>query len=377
MQWLAVGAAALGAFIAAGIILAALLVVRRARRARAFPGAGKNRKRSTTAIAPFMGMRGGRRRTDQDSDWGVHLVTHPDFAQRETRLGEMIADMRELILRLTEIISKAGTASGDATGRFAHAKEALANLDIEDDDILTEVKGILLNEIDNVVKTNETLKQQLVAAESNMANQKKEIEVLKTTVWIDPLTQLPNRAAFDEYIAESMRRLRNNRQLFSLFMIDIDNFKRINDTYGHVDGDRILKGVAAKIKEMVRANDFACRYGGEEFAVIFPDTPSEEAFPVGERMRAAIEKSEFTIGDMVVGVTISGGIAQCAYERDPESFIAVADKAMYQSKAKGRNRITLGEDHIKEAWTMGEEELRIVDDDAPSGDGSAPASKPA
>lgn len=277
-----------------------------------------------------------------------------EMKERENRLAEMLAEMRELILRLTEIVATADTASGEASARFEQARRTLDNLDLDGDAGLTELKTVLLTEIDKVVKTNETLKRQLVVAQTGIATQKKEIEELKTSVRVDNLTQLPNRAAFDERLREVMYKVKRLREVFCLLMLDIDFFKKVNDTYGHVNGDRILKEIAAKIKESIRLDDFAARYGGEEFAVILPDTPTEEALAVAERMRDAIKAAPFELDGKPLTVTISGGLAQCREECEPEELIRIADKALYQSKSKGRNRITLGGDKIKEPWTTGE-----------------------
>lgn len=275
---------------------------------------------------------------------------------RETRMAEMLGEMRELILRLTEIVAKTDSASGEANERFQEARRTLDNLEMADDASLGEIKAMLVHEIDKVVTTNEFLKRQLIMAQNGMASQQKEIETLKSTVRVDSLSQLPNRAAFDERLKEAMYRLERTHEAFSLLMLDIDFFKRLNDTNGHVAGDKVLKGIAKKIKECLRQDDFVARYGGEEFVAILPATPSEEALAVAERIRHSIENAIFVVDGKSLSVTISGGVALCSSSCEADKLIAIADRAMYESKRKGKNRISLGGDDIKEAWTTGEVE---------------------
>lgn len=274
--------------------------------------------------------------------------------ERESKMSEVLSEMLELILRLAEIVVSTDSASGDAGLCFEQARKALENLDEDSENEIRELKNVLLSEIDNVVKSNGLLKQQLVKAQTGITNQKEEIDKLKTKAQMDTLTQLFNRAAFDDRLREVFLKWRHLREVFSLLMMDVDHFKQINDNYGHVHGDRILGEIAGKIKECIRDEDFAARYGGEEFAIILPDTPAEEALAVGTRIRETVERTHFVIEALPLKITVSGGIAQSGMAWTVQDMIDVADKALYISKNKGRNRITLGEDRIKEPWTTGE-----------------------
>lgn len=295
-----------------------------------------------------------QRKNDGKTD---KILKKETLEEREAKLSDMLGEMRELILHLTEIIARTNSATGEASERFDEAKLALEHLemDAEDSDIsLSHVRFLLLTEIDRMVQSNATLKKQLVAAETGIHRQKQEIDKLKTKARIDPLTQLFNRAAFDDLIQEAFNNWKRSREVFSLLMLDVDHFKDINDTHGHLHGDRILKEIAGKIREGVRDKDYASRYGGEEFAVILSDTQSEEALAVGTRIREAIERSHFQVDSNPLHITISGGIAQAGTSNSAVDIIDIADKALYRSKKRGRNRITLGEDTIRESWTSGE-----------------------
>lgn len=274
--------------------------------------------------------------------------------ERETKLGEMLGEMRKLILQLTEIVARTNNASGEASERFEEARSALANLGIDPDINFGQVRFILLSEIDKMVQSNAILKKQLMTAQIDMSSQQDEIDKLKTRAHMDTLTQLLNRAAFDDHLRAAFSRWEQEHEIFSLLMLDVDHFKKINDSYGHLHGDRILKEIADKIKIGTRDNDTAARFGGEEFAVIFRDTPAEEALAIGQRIRETIERFHFQVDNNPVHMTISGGIAQSSAGSTAEEVVDIADKALYQSKERGRNRITLGEDRLKEAWTSGE-----------------------
>ena len=158
---------------------------------------------------------------------------------------------------------------------------------------------------------------------------------------VDPLTKLNNRRYFDESLSKEFNRYKRNNSQFSLLLFDIDHFKKFNDTYGHDVGDLVLIHVASAAKEAVRVNDVICRFGGEEFTVIMPDTDSDGAFVVAERIRAAIEalRVSTTHGDL--SVTVSIGVSVIEPEIASEVLLKHADQALYYSKSQGRNRSTI------------------------------------
>jgi diguanylate cyclase (GGDEF)-like protein len=158
----------------------------------------------------------------------------------------------------------------------------------------------------------------------------------------DRMTGLYSHYFFEKTLEEEMERARRYKSTFSLVMFDIDHFKKFNDTYGHVQGDVIIKEIARLLTQSVRQVDFPARYGGEEFAVILPSVDAKGALVVAERLRKRVEKHDFPGDHGPLYVTISVGVA----EFDPEATYAAseivreADKALYQSKERGRNRVT-------------------------------------
>ncbi|MEO7673989.1 MAG: sensor domain-containing diguanylate cyclase, partial [Pyrinomonadaceae bacterium] len=162
-----------------------------------------------------------------------------------------------------------------------------------------------------------------------------EFEQLSVT---DPLTGLLNRRYLEERLAEEITRSKRHRFSMSLMMLDVDNFKSYNDSFGHPAGDGALTAVAEILKETLRGADVAARYGGEEFAILLPQTSIEEAAQIGERIRKRIERTEFAKRQ----VTVSIGIASCSGEIDtPKDLISAADVALYAAKNHGRNNVQI------------------------------------
>ena len=156
----------------------------------------------------------------------------------------------------------------------------------------------------------------------------------------DTLTNIYNRRYFSFRFNEEFERAKKYKLTFSLLMIDIDHFKKINDNYGHLVGDVVLRGTVKLIKESIREVDFLARYGGEEFVVILPQTDREGAFLVGERIRKSIASASIKAFDEVLNITVSIGIANYPVNSVyPNLLIEVADKALYKAKQKGRNRV--------------------------------------
>lgn len=161
---------------------------------------------------------------------------------------------------------------------------------------------------------------------------------------IDGLTGLYVHRYFQLLLDKEIERSRRYNRPFSLAMMDIDNFKHFNDTYGHQTGDEVLKGVARVLKDKIRSTDIAARYGGEEFVLIFPETDSEQAVTACEKIRKSVEDMQVPHGRDVLSITISLGAATFPVHADGKHYlIASADKAMYVAKRGGKNRVSVGE----------------------------------
>lgn len=159
---------------------------------------------------------------------------------------------------------------------------------------------------------------------------------------IDPLTELYNRRYFQQVLEKEFMRSNRYSSPLSLAMIDIDNFKKLNDTYGHQFGDEVLQVVSRLFQDSLRKTDYVARYGGEELIAILPETSIEQAIIPIERLRCKISDHAFMYDFKRVNVTVSIGIAQNNYDMlSADNFIKLADNALYDAKQKGKNRIEL------------------------------------
>lgn len=158
----------------------------------------------------------------------------------------------------------------------------------------------------------------------------------------DGLTKLYNSRHFYNQLDVEVGRCRRYNHPLALLLLDIDHFKDYNDTYGHLEGDKVLVSIGLNIQDCLRAMDSAYRYGGEEFTVILPETNGEEARTVAERIRRKIESEPHNPDeDTNVAVTISIGVTEYVNGEDVATFVQRADQAMYGSKTKGRNVVTI------------------------------------
>ncbi len=156
----------------------------------------------------------------------------------------------------------------------------------------------------------------------------------------DELTGLNNRRAFFEQSEHAFRQAKRYQHPLSVIMIDIDHFKMINDNYGHSFGDRVLKMVAGPLLDSIRDFDIVARMGGEEFAIVLPETGLEEAEKLAERLRTAIQGMTINNGKYEIGITASLGVVTCRDDDgNIESLLTKADDALYVAKKKGRNRV--------------------------------------
>ena len=172
------------------------------------------------------------------------------------------------------------------------------------------------------------------------------LEELHELATVDELTRLANRRVFTRRLHEEWIRTARYPAPLSLVMLDLDDFKRVNDTHGHPAGDRVLREFALLVAGGARATDLAARYGGEEFALILPHTDRELAFRVAERVRRAVEEQRFVVDATPLRVTVSAGVATVSSAADlggPSDLVAIADKALYAAKKTGKNRVVVSD----------------------------------
>ena len=244
--------------------------------------------------------------------WQTKMIASGDFTQRIEFMGEFSQSFNAMVIQL------------DQTLRELVRKDA------------------------ELSKSNDELHKEISIRKQTEAALRESEEAYRRLAITDPLTGLYNRRHFNQVAeAEISRVLRSARPL-SVIMLDIDFFKRVNDTYGHTSGDIVLQMVAKTIQERLRASDIPARYGGEEFIVLLPETTAEGAAIVAETLRKSIEAATVQGENCAITITSSFGVNDYLEKENlparakilPE-FINKADQALYASKQSGRNRVTV------------------------------------
>ncbi|WOJ98243.1 GGDEF domain-containing protein [Congregibacter brevis] len=245
--------------------------------------------------------------------WVLNSVTSP--------LRHLAGVFRQLSVGSEEDV--VGTArTQDEIGDLFLAAEAFRQENIRERELLADYREL-----------SRGLEAQVAARTRELQLKNEELDRLAS---IDKLTDTYNRRALDEALATELRRALRYERSFALLIMDIDLFKQVNDTHGHLRGDQVLTTLAKQIKANLRHSDILGRWGGEEFLVICPETGVEQARSVAEKVRAAVEGTDFGLPDRI---TISIGISSIASGSTTESLVADADRALYLAKNQGRNRV--------------------------------------
>ncbi|OOZ40016.1 hypothetical protein BOW53_09265 [Solemya pervernicosa gill symbiont] len=235
---------------------------------------------------------------------------------------------------------------------ISNSVEEASDIDVLKQDVQERIDTILRHvdrHHDDEVSRNEQLEEQVKTMQASLQDLEQESGELRTRMEqersqaiTDALTGINNRMAFDERIEQEFSRWKRFKEPLSLTVVDVDFFKKVNDTYGHKAGDKVLMTIAGLLGKNIRETDFLARYGGEKFVVIMPGADAEAAFEVADKLRMAIEKCGFHYQDKHVTITISCGISQFHSGDDPEKVFERADAALYKAKENGRNRCEIG-----------------------------------
>ncbi|MEO1767586.1 GGDEF domain-containing protein [Thiobacter aerophilum] len=247
------------------------------------------------------------------------------FIERITEMSESTGGYRKKIERYTEILS--GT-------------EDLPTLNQILQDILADTRSMHLD----MVRSHDELvaaRQQVEAAEARIKQLEAELGEISELVYQDYLTGTLNRRGLEDAFEREFARAERHGLPVSIALLDVDHFKRLNDTYGHEAGDQALVHLAKVVKDILRPTDVVARYGGEEFVIILPDTTAEDAVKIMTRLQRNLTKHFFLHDNQRILITFSAGVAQREGRESAESMIARADEALYRAKQAGRNRVFL------------------------------------
>lgn len=259
-----------------------------------------------------------------------------DMAQARDRAVKSLAGIGIFDREATNIVDGLPEAVAEAARAFqrnvgpqrdlrslaADAQRSLLGLNVEYERVVQH--------LEKLVREKEDLMRELTLANERLA-------ALAAT---DGLTDLPNKRAFDDTLKREMARSSRHRVPLSLLVLDVDHFKRVNDTHGHASGDAVLISIASSLRATLRAGDFAARYGGEEFVVLLPNCDATGAMIVAERLRAIIAACSVPIPTGQLSVTTSVGVAAMSHMNETgRELFERADAALYLAKGSGRNRV--------------------------------------
>ena len=240
--------------------------------------------------------------------------------------------------RLQALTDEMSSSVGEHRSQLDQASQLLTSEDARSNEDLAE---LVVDVIGDIVRANQNLQSKLETAETRLQEQASQIETHISRSLTDPLTDLPNRREFNNRLEERMAAWNRHREPFTLLLLDIDHFKKLNDEHGHLAGDQVLSAMGKALRSSIRREDFVSRYGGEEFAILLPKTSLEQAMHVAEKVRDAVGGVVVNFNGQRLAVTASGGCATIRALEQAESLIQRADFALYAAKAAGRNRAYL------------------------------------
>ena len=288
------------------------------------------------AINQTIEQKGGLDEADLDHIYNTYIST--------TQVGEQIDTVGARVLdEIKQVLEMIDAASGSATSYSEDLADASAKLaDAYDGETLRAVIGRLMEGARAMELNNKKLEASLSSSKQEIEQLQQNLAVVRSESLTDPLTSLSNRKSFDASLASAIVAARQRGEPLSLMMVDVDHFKRFNDSFGHLIGDQVLRLVAVAMKNNVKGQDIAARYGGEEFVIALPDTTLRSAAAVADQIRRAVMAKELmkrSSGERLGRITVSVGIAQLHGVDAAQSLIERADACLYAAKRLGRNRV--------------------------------------
>ena len=287
------------------------------------------------AIKRLSVERGNISDEDITAIYDAHLATHRHIVEAEKTSASVIAE-------IDEVMDMIGLALG-STAKYGQSLAALSNelAGPIDRSKVRDVIASIVNATKDVASTNETLDARLKETRSEIETLRETLEAVRIESLTDALTGVSNRKHFEETLIRAIERAGQDRSPLALIVIDIDHFKRFNDTYGHLTGDQVLKLVGMTMREAVKSKATLARFGGEEFAIILPDTTMQPARALADTIRQSVMSRELvkrSTGESLGKVTISAGVAVLREGDTAVSLLERADQCMYMGKRMGRNR---------------------------------------
>lgn len=275
------------------------------------------------------------------SDMAIAIYCRFILDSDTRRLEEVRSEIRALLLETINGVQQASEHSQDSVNRISGNADRISENSSVDElrSIITDV----VKETHTIAQNSNSLKTMLDDTRHEIESLREELDRTRQQATTDALTGLLNRRGFETAVQLACNDASHHNHVLTLLMIDIDHFKQINDSYGHLTGDKVLRNVGTILSANIKGKDTVGRFGGEEFAVILTSTGLENAYQVAEILRLNIERSKLKPAaseDSAIQVTVSIGVTEYIPGENTDELVKRADEAMYQSKRQGRNRVT-------------------------------------
>jgi diguanylate cyclase len=272
-------------------------------------------------------------------------LLNSDASQKTLEKAEKI--VTETLSDVDGMMDDVQTSTTDFSGSISKINDGISEAVKPED--MKKLLDDMMSETQKMVSENQALEQKLAKSSTSMQSLKQEMEHVREQAFTDALTGIANRKKFDLETVRYITEARDEGKPLSLVFMDIDHFKNFNDTYGHQIGDQVLRLVAKCLKDGVKGQDFPCRYGGEEFVVILPETDISGAEKIANILRESVKAKEIrnrATGETLSRVSMSAGVAVLGADEDPKDWIERADKALYRAKKMGRDRVEKAKEPI-------------------------------
>ena len=244
-------------------------------------------------------------------------------------------EIQKLMLKiadsLNDVVVQVNSKIENSSNLYDESFKRINDIDLSDINI-SDIKSPILKEIEKIKYINLSLKSELDAAHASLAKQRSIIENIKEEAVKDALTGLYSRRYLDESLGIHLYNFKRYGRVFSILMMDLDNFKMINDTYGHLTGDVVLNNFAAILKKTMRKSDVCLRYGGDEFIAILTETDEKQAISAADKIKENVSSVKFKVHDKEFKIGVSTGVTSVKDNDTVESILERVDKALYKDK---------------------------------------------